>query len=95
MPTIDTHSVLREKLAAYSFDIIFNKSKALEIVKESLHKLEKCRDRFQTDEQRERYLYLSTRNASIDYLRSLRNKYIFPGYAPCCYPITTNLTGGG
>jgi hypothetical protein len=49
-PTVDSDAYLavRDQLAAYSNDIIFNEAKALEIAKESLEKFDKCRDRFQT-----------------------------------------------
>jgi DNA-directed RNA polymerase specialized sigma24 family protein len=67
----DAYQALRDALAEFSCDIICNESKARQIADESLQKLAKCRDHFQNNEQCENYLYVITRDSSIDYLKNL------------------------
>jgi DNA-directed RNA polymerase specialized sigma24 family protein len=67
----DAYITLRNELVRYSHGIIDNEAKAREIAEVSLQKLAKNRGHFQTKKQCENYLYIITRDSSIDYLRYL------------------------
>jgi len=70
------YTVITEKfysrLVEFSFQITKNETQARGIASESLQKLFSRSHLYQTTEHYENFLYVATRNASINYLRYLR-----------------------